>query len=92
MKRVHVTVAGTVQGVAFRAMTRREALRNNVRGWVRNLPDGRVEAVFEGAPEDVDRVVSWCRSGPRTANVEFIEAVEEPWRGEFHDFDIRYGP
>lgn len=92
MKRVHVTVTGTVQGVAFRAMTRREALRNNVQGWVRNLPDGRVEAVFEGADDAVDRVVSWCRQGPRMADVERMETGEEPWTGEFHDFEIRYGP
>jgi len=92
MKRVRVTVTGTVQGVAFRAMTRREAIRNGVRGWVRNLPDGRVEAVFEGADDAVDRVVGWCRYGPRMAAVEFIEAVEEPWTDEFHDFEIRYGP
>ncbi|HOT48554.1 MAG TPA: acylphosphatase, partial [Syntrophales bacterium] len=48
MKHVHVVVSGRVQGVFFRARTRDEAIRNNVRGWVRNLPDGRVEAVFEG--------------------------------------------
>ena len=90
MKRVHVTVTGTVQGVAFRAMTRREAIRNRVSGWVRNLPDGRVEAVFEGADDAVDRVVSWCRQGPRMAAVEFIETAEEPWTGEFREFEIRY--
>jgi len=91
MKRIRVTISGTVQGVFFRAKTRSEAIRNNVRGWVRNLPDGRVEAVFEGKPEDVDRVVEWCRIGPSHAIVERVEAVEEPYTGAFRSLEIRYG-
>lgn len=92
MIRVRVTVTGIVQGVAFRARTRNEAIRNHVLGWVRNLPDGRVEAVFEGRPEDVDRVVGWCRVGPSLAVVKHVEAFEEPYSGAFKDFSIRYGP
>jgi len=92
MKRVHVYIAGRVQGVAFRAKTRSEAVRHNVSGWVRNLPDGSVEAVFEGKPEDVDRVVSWCRIGPGLAVVERMESRDEPYSGAFKDFSIRYGP
>jgi len=91
MKRVRVTITGMVQGVFFRAKTRNEAIRNNVKGWVRNLSDGRVEAVFEGKPEDVDRVVSWCRIGPSLAAVELIEVTEEYYTGTFADFSIRYG-
>ncbi len=91
MKRVHVIVTGMVQGVFFRAKTRNEAIRNSVRGWVRNLPDGRVEAVFEGKPEDVDRVVEWCRIGPSHASVAQVAAVEETYSGAFKDFSIRYG-
>lgn len=91
MKRVHVTITGMVQGVFFRAKTRNEAIRNNVTGWVKNLPDGRVEAVFEGRPEDVDRVVGWCRIGPSLAEVKGVESVEEPYTGAFTDFTIRYG-
>jgi len=91
MKRVRVTITGMVQGVFFRAKTRNEAIRNNVKGWVRNLSDGRVEAVFEGKPEDVDRVVSWCRIGPSLAAVEHVEVAEEPYTGAFTDFSIRYG-
>ena len=90
-KRVHVFISGMVQGVFFRAKTRNEAMRNNVRGWVRNLPDGRVEAVFEGKPEDVDRTVDWCRVGPSLAAVERVEAIVEPYSGVFEDFGIRYG-
>jgi acylphosphatase len=92
MKRVHVTITGRVQGVAFRAKTRSEANRNNVSGWVRNLPDGGVEAVFEGKPEDVEHVVRWCRVGPSLAVVEHVEVLEEPYSGTFKEFSIRYGP
>jgi acylphosphatase len=91
-KRVHVYITGRVQGVAFRAKTRNEAIRNNVSGWVRNLPDGGVEAVFEGRPEDVERVVGWCRGGPSLAVVEHMEVLEEPYTGTFKEFNIRYGP
>jgi acylphosphatase len=90
-KRVHVTITGMVQGVFFRAKTRNEAIRNNVTGWVRNLADGRVEAVIEGKPEDVDRVVSWCRIGPSLAAVDVVEAIEEPYTGAFEAFTVRYG-
>jgi acylphosphatase len=91
MKRVRITITGMVQGVFFRAKTRNEAIRNNVKGWVRNLSDGRVEAVFEGKPEDVDRVVNWCRIGPSLAAVEHVEVTEETYTGTFTDFSIRYG-
>jgi acylphosphatase len=91
MKRVRITITGMVQGVFFRAKTRNEAIRNNVKGWVRNLSDGRVEAVFEGKPEDVDRVVNWCRIGPSLAAVEHVEVTEEAYTGTFTDFSIRYG-
>ena len=89
-KRVHVFVSGRVQGVCYREMTRREATRNNVFGWVRNMPDGRVEAVFEGRPESVDQMVNWCRTGPDLALVEGVEALEQPYSGAFNDFRIRY--
>jgi len=91
-KRVHVYISGMVQGVFFRAKTRNEAIRNNVTGWVRNVPNGRVEAVFEGKPEDVDRVVGWCRIGPSQAAVTNVEMLEEAFTGAFTDFSIRYGP
>jgi acylphosphatase len=91
MKRIRVTITGMVQGVFFRAKTRNEAIRNNVTGWVKNLPDGRVEAVFEGKPEDVDRVVGWCRIGPSQAEVTKVEMREESYTGAFTDFTIRYG-
>ncbi len=91
MKRVHIIVSGRVQGVAFRAMTQREAMRLNLTGWVRNLSDGRVEAVFEGDEGSVEQMVQWCKHGPRLAVVERIDTTEEPCTGRFRDFQIRYG-
>jgi len=64
MNRVHVFVTGRVQGVFFRAETKSKADSLNLTGWVRNLPDGRVETVFEGEKERVDTMIEWCRQGP----------------------------
>jgi len=89
-RRVHVWVSGRVQGVYFRDATRDAATRSKVAGWVRNLPDGRVEAVFEGEPRAVKQMVQFCHQGPHHARVESVEVVEEEFRGEFQDFEIRY--
>jgi acylphosphatase len=90
-KRVHVWIRGRVQGVFFRASTREAAVRAEVFGWVRNLPDGRVEAVFEGDADRVDRMVTWCETGNPVSRVDAVELVEEPFEGEFGEFIIRYG-
>jgi acylphosphatase len=76
--RRRVVVHGYVQGVFFRDTTRREAQRLGVTGWVANRRDGAVEAVFEGAPEDVEAMVELSRRGPRGAAVERVETTEEP--------------
>jgi acylphosphatase len=77
--RARVVATGVVQGVFFRGSCRREALNHGVVGWVRNNPDGSVEAVFEGAPPNVDALVGWMRQGPRLARVEFVDvSVEQP--------------
>ena len=89
--RAHVFVSGIVQGVFFRANTKRVADQLGVKGWVKNLLDGRVEAVFEGDKRAVDEIIEWCRSGPPLARVEHVEVRWEPYRGEFKDFRIRYG-
>lgn len=86
--RKHVWVSGRVQGVWFRGSTRDEAERLGLGGWVRNLPDGRVEAVFEGPPEAVDTAVAWCRMGPPHAMVDSVEVVSEPPEG-IRSFSIR---
>ena len=75
--RYRVLVSGRVQGVFFRDTCRQVAEEHDVSGWVRNLPDGRVEAVFEGLPESVDRLVTWTRSGPSEARVTGAEPASE---------------
>jgi acylphosphatase len=71
-----------VQGVFFRADAQRRASSLGLSGWVRNEPDGSVEAVFEGDPERVDSMVGWCRRGPAGAEVESVEAEDEQPQGE----------
>jgi acylphosphatase len=79
--RYRVLVSGLVQGVYFRDTCRRLAVQRGVRGWVRNLPDGRVEAVFEGPADDVQRLVDWARHGPRAAVVADVSVQAEPPEG-----------
>ena len=71
-----------MQGVWFRDACAREAAVHDVQGWVRNLPDGRVEAVFEGPAPAVDALVDWCRAGPPRARVDGVEVRDEPAVGE----------
>ena len=84
--RAHVYVTGYVQGVFFRHSMAKRARDLGVRGWVRNLDDGRVEAVVEGEESDVEVVVDWCRSGPPHATVEHVEVSWEPVTQEFSGF------
>jgi acylphosphatase len=88
-KRAHVFVSGLVQGVNFRWYTTERARQRGLGGWVRNIPDGRVEAVFEGAEADVRSLVEWCRQGPRSARVAGVEVVWEEPEG-LHEFDFDF--
>lgn len=88
--RAHVYISGRVQGVFFRASTWEVAKRLRLRGYVRNLPDGRVEAVFEGDEEKVRKAIEWCRRGPPLAIVEKVEVEWEEPKGDFDDFVILY--
>ncbi len=89
MIRKHVFFEGKVQGVFFRANTRDKAREVGIEGWVKNLRDGRVEAVFEGAEEKVDRVIKWCKNHQPHAKVADVEIeIEEP-SGEFNDFVVK---
>lgn len=88
--RAHVFVEGEVQGVFFRANTRKQARRRGVEGWVRNLDDGRVEAVLEGERGRVKEVVDWMRKGPWAAEVKNLEASFKEPEEEFERFEIRY--
>ena len=76
-QRARVRVSGDVQGVFFRNSTRQQANRLGLAGWVRNLPDGRVEVVFEGPEDSVRRAVEWCRQGPEHAHVEEVSTERE---------------
>lgn len=89
--RVRVRVSGRVQGVFFRDSTREKAKFLNLDGWVRNLSEGQVEAVFEGSAESVREMVEWCESGPPQAEVEEVEtSYEEPSGGDdLSGFEVR---
>jgi len=88
--RAHVFISGRVQGVFFRSETRHEARKHGLSGWVRNLPDDRVEAVFEGEEENVKKLLEFCRRGPPGARVTGADVTWESYSGEFRDFEIRY--
>ncbi|MEN6623339.1 MAG: acylphosphatase [Smithella sp.] len=90
MKRLHVYISGLVQGVSFRAATKKTATGFNITGWVRNMEDGRVEAVLEGADEDVEKMIAWCKVGPRSAQVTNIVITREHYTGSFNDFAIKF--
>jgi acylphosphatase len=89
-RRVHVWITGRVQGVFFRAYTRDAAQRIGVTGWVRNLPDGRVETVFEGESDDVEKMLEWCREGSPMSRIEKVELLDEVYTGDFDRFAITH--
>ncbi len=88
MVRVRLKIEGRVQGVFFRASTMEEAIRLDLKGWVRNCPDGSVEAVAEGARKEIDALVDWCNQGPPGARVHNVLLQWEDYKGEFQDFRI----
>jgi acylphosphatase len=88
--RAHLLINGKVQGVYFRQNTGIVAARNNVKGWVSNLEDGRVEVLLEGYESDVRRVIEWCHTGPTNAKVIDVETKYERYIGEFEEFKINY--
>jgi acylphosphatase len=87
--RVHLHASGLVQGVYFRQYTKQKAKSLGVFGWVRNLPDGRVEAVFEGEETQVKELVEICQKGPSKARVDHLEVAWEAFSGEFDGFYVR---
>ncbi len=88
--RAHVFIEGRVQGIFFRANTREEASLLGLTGWVKNCWDGRVEAVFEGEREKVEKVILWCKKGPPGAMVRDVEINWEQVTGEYETFSIEY--
>lgn len=88
--RARLLISGRVQGVAFRWETLQAAERCRVNGWVRNLPDGRVEAVVEGPRRQVTDLIDWCRKGPPVARVDSLDIQWEDFSGAFGEFKITY--
>jgi len=88
--RAHVFISGRVQGVFFRSETRQAARKHHVCGWIRNIPDQRVEAVFEGEDVNVKQLLEFCKRGSPSSKVTRIEVSWEPCFGGFNDFEIIY--
>lgn len=88
--RAHVFIAGRVQGVSFRWFTQHKAQELKLTGWVRNLWDGRVEAVFEGEEDAVRRAVAWCYTGEPPARVTDVDVTYGPPTGEYHYFQVTF--
>ena len=88
--RAHFIVSGRVQGIFFRSETKHKAKKHGVEGWVRNLRDGGVEAVFEGEEKTVKDLIAFCKRGPPRARVTDVDVKWESYTGEFKDFQIRY--
>jgi acylphosphatase len=88
--RVKLIIKGIVQGVSFRYYTQREARKYGVGGWVRNLPDGSVAALFEGEEEDIEAMIQWCRQGPPGARVTGVIVQPDEYQGEFQSFSVTF--
>jgi len=89
-ERVRILVSGNVQGVFFRQALKVVAKKNSVSGWVRNLKDRRVEAVFEGDSKSTNSVIEWTRVGPANSRVDDIEVINEEFKNEFSTFEVLY--
>lgn len=88
--RAHLYISGIVQGVFFRSHTQNVAHSLDLAGWVKNLPDGRVEVVAEGPKDKLEQLIRWCHKGPPGASVNNVEIHWEETTGEFKIFEIRY--
>lgn len=88
--RAHMIVSGRVQGVFFRQNTLNKAKELGVFGWVKSLPDGRLEAVFEGEKKKVEEIVNWAEKGPVSAEVNDIKVKWQEYKGEFQGFKLKY--
>jgi len=89
-QRIRIIVTGKVQGVFFRQSLKIKAKQNEIFGWVKNLKDGRVEAILEGDEEKINRIIEWAHGGPANARVEDVEIQNEKFIGEFSKFDVLY--
>jgi len=87
--RVRIIVSGRVQGVGYRNNVFKQAKKIGVNGWVRNLGDGRVEAVFEGEKQEVERIINWAKKGPLFANISDFKIEWQEPKGEFNNFEVK---
>ncbi len=85
---LHVMISGRVQGVWYRACTKQKAEELGLMGWVKNTPDGNVEAIFEGEESTVKKIIAWCRVGPPLAQVDDVKIIRKRVIGNFTDFAI----
>ncbi len=88
--RAHLFVSGRVQGVFFRENAKKKAEKMSVSGWIKNLKDGRIEAILEGDKANVVELIKWAEHGPFWAKVESVETNWENYRAEFNNFEIKY--
>jgi acylphosphatase len=88
LQRAHVKISGEVQGVFFRDSTRQKAEELGLAGWVKNVPDGQVEALFEGPSEKVREMIRWCEEGPQRASVETVDTNFEGASGDLEGFEV----
>jgi len=89
--RVQILVSGLVQRVFFRAYTQQKARELGLTGWVKNLADGRVEALFEGDRENIEKMIEWAQKGPPRAQVDGCKVIWQEYKGEFENFEIQHG-
>lgn len=88
--RAHIFISGFVQGVFFRETTRTKAENLGIKGWVRNLRDSRVEAIFEGEKDKVEEILKWAKKGPSFARVDYIKVEWQKYEGKFDSFEAKY--
>lgn len=88
MKTAHIFISGFVQGIGFRKFIKINADKLRLKGWVRNLPDGRVEAMFQGLKEKIEESISLCKKGPFLAEVESVDVNWEEVKEEFESFEV----
>jgi len=87
--RVHILISGFVQGVCFRAEAKYNAQKFSIKGWIKNRPDGKVEAFFEGDKLDVEKIIDWCKVGPSGAKVKDVSIEWQQYLGEFEEFSVK---
>ncbi len=88
MQRIHAFISGKVQGVFFRSFIKENADKLDIKGYVKNLDDGRLEAVFEGSEAKTKEIIQKCKKGPLFAEVNHVDAIKEKYIGEFKSFEI----